>query len=90
MIPANINVQLDEVAIRDYIREQLDNQINHELLLVDVKKLAELLSMSVRFIEDEFLHDPRVKIYEVRKNKKRWFWYKEIIEAISQIISEDW
>lgn len=90
MIPANIKVQIDENALRNYIHEQIEKQIHQERLLIDVKKLSELLSMSPRYIEDEFLQDPRVRQFEVRKNKKRWYWYKPTIETISKIISEDW
>jgi len=90
MIPANIKVQIDEKAIQEYIHDQLNKQIHQVILLVDVKKISEILSMSPRFVEDEFLHDPRVRQYEVRKNKKRWFWYKQTIESITKIINEDW
>ncbi|KGR77687.1 hypothetical protein [Ureibacillus sinduriensis] len=90
MIPANIKVQIDEKALKQYIHEQLEQQIQHECLLVDVIKLAILLSMSQRFIEEEFLQDPRVRQFEVRKNKKRWYWYKETTEVIKQIIEDEW
>lgn len=46
--------------------------------------------MSERYIEDEFLHDPRVRQFEVRKRSKRWYWYKQTIEAIKEIIQSDW
>lgn len=90
MIPAKIKVQIDDVALKDYIKEQLDKKIHQELIFIDVKKLAEILSMSPRFIESEFLQDPRIRQFEVRKNKKRWFWFKETIETIKKIITEEW
>lgn len=90
MIPTEINVKIDEKAIRQHIEKQLNEMIHQTLILIDVKKLADLLSMSPRFVEEEFLHDPRVRQFEVRKNKKRWYWYKQTIDAISEIISQDW
>ena len=42
--------------------------------------------MSERFIEDEFLRDPRIKLHEVKKNRKRWYFYKPTIEAITEIL----
>lgn len=90
MIPAEINIQIDEKAIRDQIEKRLDEVIHETLILIDVKGLAKKLSMSERFIEDEFLRDPRVRQHEVRKNKKRWYWYKPTLEAITEIINTDW
>ncbi|MBD8025562.1 hypothetical protein H9636_02710 [Ureibacillus sp. Re31] len=88
MIPANLNIEIDEKAIKQHIEKRLDEVINETLVLVDVKGLAKRLSMSERFIEEEFLHDPRVRQFEVRKSKKRWFWYQQSIEAITEIINE--
>lgn len=88
MIPANINVEIDESAIKQHIEKRLDEVINETLVLVDVKGLAKKLSMSERFVEDEFLRDPRVRQHEVRKNKKRWYWYQQTIKAITEIINE--
>ncbi|NEU29959.1 hypothetical protein GN156_04100 [bacterium LRH843] len=88
MIPANISVQIDEQAIRDYIQKELDKQILHNLLLIDINKLAEITSMSPRYLEDELLCDPRIRIHERRKNRKRWWIYKPTIEAIIEILDE--
>lgn len=90
MIPTNLNLKLDEEAIKKFIQETLTEKVEQEILLVDVKKISELLSMSPRFIEDVFLQDPRIKQFEVRRNKKRWYWYRQTIETIKQIIKEDW
>lgn len=90
MIPAEINVQIDEKAVRQHIEKRLDEVINESLVLVDVKGLAKRLSMSERFIEEEFLKDPRVRQFEVRKNRKKWFWYKQTILVIEEIIKTEW
>ncbi len=90
MFPAEINVQIDEIKIKQHIEKRLDEIVNETLILVDVKGLAKKLSMSERFIESEFLHDVRVRQFEVRKNKKRWYWYKQTIEAITEIINTEW
>lgn len=90
MFPAEINVQIDEKKIKQHIEKRLDEIVNETLVLVDVKGLAKKLSMSERFLEIEFLHDVRVRQFEVRKNKKRWYWYKQTIEAITEIINTEW
>ena len=88
MIPAKVQVSIDEKAVQEYIEEKLQKQINQQLLLVDINKLAELTCMSVRYLEDEILSDPRVRINERRKNRKRWWLAQPTFEAIKNIIDE--
>lgn len=88
MIPAQVQVNIDENVIRDYINQQLDKQIHETLLLVDAEKLAEITSMSKRFLEEVVLSDPRVRIHERRKARKRWWLYKPTIQAIEEIVNE--
>lgn len=88
MIPSQIQVEIDRKLIKEYIEQELSKQIKQQLLLVDINKLAEITCMSVRYLEDEILHDPRVKIHERRKNRKRWWLYEPTVEAIKNIIDE--
>lgn len=81
-------VEIDENAIKEYIQKELDKQIHQNLLLVDINKLVEITSMSVRHLEEHILHDPRIKIHERRKIRKRWWIYEPTIEAIRNIIDE--
>ncbi len=88
MIPANIQVQIDEKAVREYIEKQIQSQVHHQQLLADINMLSEITCMSIRYLEDEILCDPRVKLYERRRNRKRWWLYKPTIEAIASIVDE--
>ena len=88
MIPSQIQVEIDQKQIKEYVEQELSKQINQQLLLVDINKLAELTCMSVRYLENEILHDPRVKLHERRKNRKRWWLYDPTMEAIKNIIDE--
>ncbi len=88
MIPAQVQVSIDEKAVKEYIEQELQNQINQQLLLVDINKLAELTSMSPRYLEEEILRDPRVRIHERRKNRKRWWLAQPTFKAIDEITSE--
>lgn len=88
MIPANIEVSLDKKAIREYIEHQIQEEARNTLLLVDLKRLSQMLCMSERYIEDEILRDPRVRRLEVRRNRKRWWRYKPLVEVLEEIISE--
>lgn len=89
MIPTGeVKISLDEKALRNFIEQELSKQINQQLVLVDVNKLAEVTCMSVRYLEDEILHDPRMRVHEVRKNRKRWWIAQPAFKAIVDIVSE--
>lgn len=88
MIPAQIEVNLDKTEIRKYIEKRLDEEVKEYFLLIDLKKMSELLCMSERHITDELLHDPRLRACEIRKSRKRWWFYKPAMKAIEEIVSE--
>ena len=88
MIPAQLSVNIDETAIKDYIHKQLDQQIQESLLLIDLKKMAEITSMSPRYLEEQILKDPRMRLIERRKDSKRWWIYKEAVSVIQAILDE--
>lgn len=88
MLPANLVVDLDKQAVRQYIEKRLDEEVREVFFLIDLKKMSELLCMSERHITEELLHDPRVRACEVRKNRKRWWFYKPVLEAIEAVVSE--
>lgn len=88
MIPAEIQIKIDQKQVREFLEKELQKQIHQQLLLVDINKLAELTCMSVRYLEDEILSDPRVKIHERRKNRKRWWLAQPTFKAIDVITAE--
>lgn len=87
---AAIKIEVDENLIKEQLEKRVNEIVDNSLLLIDVKGLAKRLSMSERFIEDEFLQDPRVRLHEVKKNRKRWYFYKPTIEAITEILRTEW
>lgn len=89
MIPANVQVNIDEKAIKEYIQQQINQQLHETLLMVDVEKLVTITSMSKRFLEDQILADPRMRVIERRRNRKRWWFYKQALEVIEEIVN-DW
>lgn len=88
MIPAAVEVNIDPKAVKEFIEKELQKQINQQLLLVDINKLSELTCMSVRYLEDDIICDPRVRIHERRKNRKRWWLAQPTFKAIEEIIEE--
>lgn len=91
MMPAaKIEVVIDEKIIKEQLEKRVNEIVDNTLLLIDVKGLAKRLSMSERFIEEEFLQDPRVRLHEVKKSRKRWYFYKPTMEAITEILKTEW
>lgn len=88
MQAAQVQVELDEEVIKHYLRQELDRHVNQTLLLVDLPKLSELTSISQRYLETEFLNDPRVKKFERRKNRKRWWIWDNNGEGVKYAILE--
>ncbi|MFC4305751.1 hypothetical protein [Cohnella boryungensis] len=88
MIPAaKVHIEVDQKEIARIIEEQISRQVHQQLLLLDINKIAELTSMSVRYLEDEILSDPRVRMYERKKQRKRWWLAQPTLKAIEEIVS---
>lgn len=84
-----INVQVDKQAIQKHIEKQLDDCIQAHLWFVDAEKVAELTCMSVRFLNEEIFTDPRMRVIEKRKNRKRWWPAQQALQVISEI-TDSW
>lgn len=89
MIPAQIKVDVDQEEIQKYIKERLDQQVRNELIFIDIKGLEEITSCSRRWLEEEVLIDPRMRLAERRKNRKRLWVFEEAKEALLEI-AEEW
>lgn len=86
---ASVKVEINQDEIKKYIEDEVQKQINQQLLLVDITKLSQLTSMSPRYLEEYIISDPRVRLHERRRDRKRWWIYEPTIKAIISIIN-DW
>jgi len=86
VIPTEVKVIIDAKEIEEYVRQVLQKHVNQQLLLVDINRMSDLTSMSVRYLEEEIISDPRVRVHERRKNRKRWWVAKPTFEAIIDIV----
>ncbi|MBZ5203237.1 hypothetical protein HU147_18700 [Planomicrobium chinense] len=86
---AKINLDIDQEEIRRQVNEKLDTAIHQTLFTWDIDQMAKRTCMSKSFLENEFLHDPRMKILERRKEKgKRYWFYEESLGAMKKIMDE--
>lgn len=87
MINIEVNVEQDE--IRRYINEKLDESMRTTLFTWDINEMSKRTCMGKTFLEQEFLHDPRMKLLERRKEKgKRLWFYEPSLKAMQEIMDE--
>jgi hypothetical protein len=86
---AEIKVDINQDEIRKYIKEKIDRDVHQYMLTWDIEQMAKRTCMSKSFLENEFLHDPRMKLLERRKEKGKRFWfYDESIKVMKEIMDE--
>ncbi|MGD6872982.1 hypothetical protein ACQCU1_12465 [Sutcliffiella horikoshii] len=86
---ANLTIDVDEKEVKDYINKKLEQAIHESLFMWDIDQMARRTCMSKSFLENEFLHDPRMKLLERRKEKGKRFWfYEDSKNAMKQIMDE--
>ncbi|MEB2279265.1 hypothetical protein LAV73_04505 [Lysinibacillus xylanilyticus] len=88
MLPTQIEVNIDKTVVRQYIEKRLDEEIRETLWLIDLDKMADLTCMSRRWLEDVIICDVRMRSIEIKKNRKRWWPYRQAFEIINEITSE--
>lgn len=88
MIPANVQVNIDEKAIKEYIQQHLNESIRETILFIDIEGLVKITNFSKRFLEDAILSDPRVKLYQRQRARKRFWFYEPTIATIKEIVNE--
>ncbi|KAA6455259.1 hypothetical protein [Bacillus atrophaeus] len=90
MPTVKFDVAVNETEIRDYINQQLDQAMRESLLVWDIETMSKRTCMSKSFLENEFLHDPRMKLIERRKEKGKRFWFYEESKQVMKDIMDEW
>lgn len=86
---ANVTLDIDTNEVKKDILKKLENEFNEFLFTWDLDEIARRTCMSKSFLENEFLQDPRMKLIERRKERgKRYWFYKESIEVMKEIMDE--
>lgn len=88
MIPAKIEVVVDEQLVKEEIRKQIDTAIISQLWFCDANKIAELCCLSVRFLEEHVFSDYRMRAIQIQKNRKRIWRADKALDVISEILQE--
>ncbi|MCO4849676.1 hypothetical protein [Bacillus vallismortis] len=86
----NLDVDVNQTEIRDYINQQLDQVIRESLFVWDIETMSKRTCMSKSFLENEFLRDPRMKLLERRKEKGKRFWFCEESKQVMKEIMDEW
>lgn len=87
---AKISVEVDQGEVRDYIQRKLEESVSQLLFTWDLEEMAKRTCMSKSFLENEFLHDPRMKLLERRKEKGKRYWFYEQSQEVMKEIMDEW
>lgn len=87
---AQIKVDVNQDEIRNYINQKLEESIEETLFTWDVEQMVKRTCMSRSFLDQEFLHDPRMKLLERRKEKGKRFWFYEESKRVMREIMDEW
>lgn len=83
-------MDVNQAEIRNYIYQQLEAALEEVLFTWDIEQMAKRTCMSKRFLENEFLHDPRMKLLERRKERGKRFWFYEESKEVMKQIMDEW
>jgi hypothetical protein len=87
---AEISVNVNNEEIRGYINQKLEAALHECLFTWDLEQMARRTCMSKSFLENEFLHDPRMKLLERRKEKGKRYWFYEESKCVMRDIMNNW
>jgi hypothetical protein len=83
-------VTINQNEVKSYINEKLEESIRDVLFLWDLEQMSKRTCMSKSFLENEFLHDPRMRLLERRKEKGKRFWFYEESKQVMKQIMDEW
>ncbi|MGE6626165.1 hypothetical protein CEY02_06520 [Bacillus pumilus] len=87
---AEVQVNLNQTEIRSYIDQKLEDQLKDAFFTWDIEQMSKRTCMSKSFLENEFLHDPRMKLLERRKERGKRFWFYEESKEVMKQIMDEW
>ncbi|MBB6600951.1 hypothetical protein HW432_01505 [Bacillus pumilus] len=90
MAIVNFDVDVNQDEIRNYINQQLEAALEEVLFTWDIDEMSKRTCMSKSFLENEFLHDPRMKLLERRKERGKRFWFYEESKEVMKQIMDEW
>lgn len=87
---AEICVNVNNEEVKGFINQKLDEFINEAFFTWDIGQMSKQTCMSKSFLENEFLHDPRMKLLERRKEKGKRYWFYEESKRVIREIMDEW
>lgn len=87
---AQVQVVVDQDEIRSQINEKLDETFREVMFTWDIDEMAKRTCMSKSFLEQEFLHDPRMRLLQRQKPRGKRFWFYEPSLKVMKEIMDEW
>lgn len=87
---AQINVDINQDEVRNYINQKLEETLNETLFVWDLEQMSKRTCMSKSTLENKFLHDPRMRLLERRMEKGKRYWFYEESKRVMREIMNEW
>lgn len=87
---AQVQVVVDQEEIRSQINEKLEETFREVMFTWDIDEMAKRTCMSKSFLEQEFLHDPRMRLLQRQKPRGKRFWFYEPSLKVMHQIMDEW
>lgn len=78
--------------IEEHFNNFMNDALRPKILFVDLEQLKEIVPFERDFLEKNILNDPRVRQHQRQRgpHSKRIWLYEPTIQAIEQIIMNEW
>lgn len=83
----SVSIEVNPEEIKAIVERQVQELTMQHLLYIDVNKILELTCMSRKFAEDYILSHPKMKVIERRRDRKKYYPYREFKEILDEIVN---
>ena len=90
--PFSFQIHINEEYVKSEVARQITENLKGEMLFMDIEEMERITCMDRSFLTQRLLHDPRIIVHQRRygpKGKRYWL-YKPTIEAILDIVTNEW
>jgi len=86
----SVSIEVDPEQVKAIVEQQLKEITQQKIILMDSERFMDLFSFNKRFFEEHIAGDSRIKQFERKRSRKRYWLAQPTIEMVLQIVNEEW
>ena len=86
----SVSIEVNPEQVQAIVEQQLKEITQQKIILMDSERFMDLFSFNKRFFDEHIASDPRVKQFERKRSRKRYWLAQPTIEMVLQIVNEEW